>query len=92
MDSVMLQALHRMDELATLDTAALPREARLATGGDPADLADLADLEKLEGEVLDWATLGATVGELLDALPQFDAEIYEALIALIKRGAVQVSS
>ncbi|MBW2279848.1 MAG: PilZ domain-containing protein [Deltaproteobacteria bacterium] len=89
MDSVMLQALHRMDELATLDTAALPREARLATAGDPADL---AEMEKLEGEVLDWATLGATVGELLDALPQFDAEIYEALIALIKRGAVQVSS
>ena len=88
MDSVMLQALHRVDELACLDTAALPREARLSTGGDPDDL---EELEKLEGAVLDWATLGATVGELLDALPQFDAEIYEALIALIKRGVVQVA-
>ena len=73
-----------MDELGQLDLSSVPPDARLGVGHEPHE-----ELDKLETAVLDWATLGTSVREVLDALPQFDSEIYTALLALIDRGIVR---
>lgn len=83
-DAVMLQALTRMDELARLDLSGLSPGTRLGVGHEPHE-----ELDKLETAVLDWAALGTRVREVLDALPQFDSEIYAALLSLIDRGLVR---
>jgi Tfp pilus assembly protein PilZ len=83
-DAIMLQALTSVDELALLDLSELLLERLLGVGHEPHE-----ELDKLETAVLDWATLGTSVRELLDALPQLDAEIYQALISMIDRGLVR---
>jgi hypothetical protein len=84
MDSIMLQALHGVDELSRLDLSGVPPDAHLGVGHEPRE-----ELDKLEAAVLDCATLGSSVREVLDALPQFDSEIYGALLGLIDRGVVR---
>ena len=84
MDAIMLQALNHVDELGRLDLSGVPSDARLGVGHEPHE-----ELDKLETAVLDWATLGTSVREVLDALPQFDSEIYAALLTLIDRGIVK---
>lgn len=83
-DAVMLEALTHIDELAALDLGGLVPETRLGVGHEPHE-----ELDKLETAVLDWAALGTSVREVLDALPQFDSEIYAALVSLIDRGLVR---
>ena len=84
MDSIMLQALNGVDELGRLDLSGVPPDAHLGVGHEPRE-----ELDKLEAAVLDCATLGSSVREVLDALPQLDSEIYGALLALIDRGIVR---
>jgi Tfp pilus assembly protein PilZ len=84
MYGAVMEALQQVDEVGRLDTAVLPRATPLHLGEASPD-----DLDKLESAIVERVRAGgASVGCVLDALPDFDAAIYAALLALVEREIV----
>jgi Tfp pilus assembly protein PilZ len=87
---VLMEAAQQHDEWNRADRAGLPPGAVLALAG-PRDAADGDAPGKLEGAILDRLAGGeASVEAILDALPDFDAEIVAALNQLREAGRVRV--
>ena len=84
MYGAVMEALQQVDEVGRVDTAALPRSLRPSLGDESPD-----DLDKLESAIVEAVRVeGASVGDVLDALPDFDAAIYTALLSLVERGVL----
>lgn len=87
MYSAVLQAAHQLDERNRLDSSGLDPDLQIAV--DPTALAEVSGrLEKLEQAIVDMARTGITVQEVLDALPDSDAEICLALLGLREQGVI----
>lgn len=82
----ILEAVHQLDELRRLPLDGLPRSARLVRTDAP----EAGDLDKLEDRVLDLAAAGASVGAVVDAIADFDALVYRALLSLLEGGLLRV--
>lgn len=89
-DQLVLEALQHVDELSRLDLSRVPTTAKAAANPAAHEAEALQKLNSLESEVLDLAALGTTVGEILDQLPRFDSEIYEALLALLEQELIDI--
>ena len=83
----------QIDELARIDLSELPPGTYVFRDHDvePPDGDDktVSTLLDLLDEVHDQAW---TVGMLLDACPDYDADIYRALLALLDEGAIQLET
>jgi Tfp pilus assembly protein PilZ len=90
MYGAVLEAMQYVDELRRLDPRELPAGARVCArpGGFEAEPGD----PKLETQILALAERPLSVRALLDRLPNFDAEIYAALLALREQGRIEVQS
>ena len=89
-ERVVLEALQHVDEFERLDLSEVPTSG-IAFANPPANTPDAVEkLGSLESLVLDLATLGTSVREILDELPQFDSEIYEALLALLDQDLIRI--
>ncbi len=88
MYGAVMEAVAQMDELGRIDRTRLADAARLAVDGARVAPDDDA-LDKAEAAILDLlGAEGATVGAILDALPQPDFEILRALLALLDAGSL----
>lgn len=85
MYGAVLEAIQQMDELGRLDLTALPPAARPRVD-ETQFPACIEELEKTERAVIDLARAGKSIRDILDALPEFDAAIYAALLSLLDRG------
>ncbi len=89
MYGAVLEALQHVDELKRLDLGPYPPDARIeadsATG--PRDASATA---KIQDALLERVAEAATVRELVDAVPEFDSSVYEALTALVDQGVVRI--
>ncbi len=88
----VMEAMTQLDELGRLDISGLPCEALVEV--DLAVLLDAdGDIGKIERMLVSKVSEGTHgVGALLDELPEFDAEIYAALLSLQERGVLRVGS
>jgi Tfp pilus assembly protein PilZ len=84
LDAALLEGLRLLDELLLVDLARFPAEARPRV----ADAAREEPAGKLEQAVVDLARAGATVGRMLEVIPEPDPEIYRALAALFDEGTL----
>lgn len=89
MEGAILDAVRMLDEDNRLLGPALPANAKLeiarsklAESGPP--------LGKTEQAVLELATAGFTVRRILDVIPENDAMIRSAILALVERGLVRL--
>ena len=90
LEAALLEATRRLDEAAQAPT---PRfEPTLRFRVDRTALAAAGALGKAEEAVLDLATAGFTVRRILDVIPEDDAEVGSALLALVERGVLLPSS
>jgi hypothetical protein len=91
MYGAVLEAMQQLDELRRLELGSVPLTAR--TRVDAEALAACGEeLEKTERAVIDLASAGKKVKEILDALPEFDAAIATALLALVERGLLELET
>jgi hypothetical protein len=79
----LLEALQHHDELATVDRSALQPEAVLVRTGEVEGSED-----KLEAQLLALLERPRRVGEIVDALPAYDVQVYRALLTLLDSGAI----
>ena len=84
----MLEAVTQLDEIRRLDLGALPSGARVSRRRG---VIVPVDLEKLESTLLELAGEGAPVAALVDAVPEFDAEAYTALLSLLEQELIEVA-
>lgn len=84
----VLEAVTQLDEIRRLDLGALPSDARVSR---QQGVAVPVDLEKLESTLLELAGDGAPVAALIDAVPEFDAEAYAALLSLLEQELISVA-
>jgi Tfp pilus assembly protein PilZ len=87
LEAALLEALRMLDELRLVDPARFPAAARPRLAG-PAP--DPPAGNKLEQAVLDLAAAGASVGRMLEVIPEPDPEIYRALARLCDEGRLVV--
>ncbi len=87
-DAALLVVTQHVDELRRLDLSHFPAEATVlrVRQGDA-----LNELDKVADSVLETISDGIVIGELLDALSEFDAEIYQALGTLRELGLIRIS-
>ncbi len=91
LEAALLEATRRLDEALRAGTPRLDPAARFHI--DRAALAAAAGtLAKVEEAVLDLAATGFTVRRILDVVPEDDAQVSAALLALIERGVLSPSS
>jgi Domain of unknown function (DUF4388)/PilZ domain len=90
LEAALLEATRRLDEAARAGAPRLDPKARFHI--DRVALAAAGTLEKVEEAVLDLAAAGFTVRRILDVVPEDDAEVSEALLALVERGILSPSS
>jgi len=89
LEGALLEAARQLDESRRLDPSHLDPAARLRLDNDA--LARCAEpLTKTEEAVVDLAAAGLTVRRLLDVIPESDAQILEAIVALAERGLVEI--
>jgi hypothetical protein len=86
LELALLEATRRLDESARADATRL--EPRLRFRLDRDALAAAGALSKVEEAVLELAGVGLTVRRILDVVPEDDAQVSEALLALIERGVL----
>ena len=84
LELALLEATRRLDEAARADATRL--EPKLRFRIDREALAAAGALSKVEEAVLELAGVGLTVRRILDVVPEDDAPVSEALLALIERG------
>ena len=90
LEAALLEATRRLDEALRAGTTRL--DPRLRFGIDRDALAAVGGLAKVEESVLELAAAGFTVRRILDVVPEDDAQVSEALLALIERGVLTPSS
>jgi hypothetical protein len=90
LEAALLEATRRLDEAARLRTARFEPGLRFRV--DRAALAAAGALGKTEEAVLDLAAAGFTVRRILDVIPEDDAQVSAALLALVERGVLAPSS
>jgi hypothetical protein len=90
LEAALLEATRRLDEAARLRTARFEPGLRFRV--DRAALAAAGALAKTEEAVLDLAAAGFTVRRILDVIPEDDAQVSAALLALVERGVLAPSS
>lgn len=83
LEAALLEATRRIDEAARAQTPRFDGTTRFRV--DRAALAAAGALGKTEEAVLDLAAAGFTVRRILDVIPEDDALISAALLALIER-------
>jgi hypothetical protein len=86
LEGALLEATRRIDESVRAGTTRL--DPKLRFGVDRDALAAAGELAKVEEAVLDLASAGFTVRRILDVVPEDDAQVSEALLALIERGVL----
>jgi hypothetical protein len=86
LEAALLEATRRIDESQRAGTTRL--DPKLRFGVDRDALAAAGELAKVEEAVLDLASAGFTVRRILDVVPEDDAQVSEALLALIERGVL----
>jgi Tfp pilus assembly protein PilZ len=84
-ENALLECTHQVDELNRVECYPLPPDAMLVLRGDAVQGATPAELE-----VLARIGKGCNARQILDALPTYDSEIYGAIDALLRRGALAV--
>ena len=84
----VLEAVTQLDEMRRLDLDSLPSGARVCRRKGAAVPEDLA---KLEATLLELAGDEAPVAALIDAVPEFDAEAYAALLSLLEQELITVA-
>jgi len=89
LEAALLEATRRLDEAARAGTPRLHPKARFHV--DRAALASAGTLAKIEEAVLDLAAAGFSVRRILDVVPEDDAQVSEALAALVERGILSPS-
>jgi hypothetical protein len=87
LEAALLEAMRRLDEAARQGTAPLDPAARFQV--DRAALASVGSLAKVEEAVVDLATAGFTVRRILDVVPEDDAQVSAALVALVEQGVLR---
>jgi hypothetical protein len=90
LEAALLEATRRIDE--SVRAGATRLDPKLRFGVDRDALAAAGELEKVEQAVLDLAAAGFTVRRILDVIPEDDAQVSEALLALIERGVLTPAS
>jgi hypothetical protein len=90
LEAALLEATRRLDEAVRAGTTRL--DPKLRFGIDRQALAATGPLAKVEEAVLDLAAAGLTVRRILDVVPEDDAQVSEALLALIERGVLTPAS
>jgi hypothetical protein len=90
LEAALLEATRRLDESVRAGTTRL--DPKLRFGVDRDALAAAGELAKVEAAVLDLASAGFTVRRILDVIPEDDAQVSEALLALIERGVLTPAS
>jgi len=90
LEAALLEATRRIDESVRAGTTRL--DPTLRFGVDRDALAAAGELAKVEEAVLDLAAAGFTVRRILDVIPEDDAQVSEALLALIERGVLTPAS
>jgi hypothetical protein len=90
LEAALLEATRRIDESAHARTARFDPTLRFRV--DRAALAVAGALAKTEEAVLDLATAGFTVRRILDVIPEDDARVSAALLALVERGVLVAPS
>lgn len=90
LEAALLEATRRLDEALRAGTTRL--DPKLRFGVDREALAAAGSLAKVEEAVLDLAAAGFTVRRILDVVPEDDAQVSEALLALIERGVLTPAS
>jgi hypothetical protein len=90
MEAAILDAVRMLDESARTGGPSLPPTAKLEI--ERSKLAETGPpLGKTEQAVLELATAGFTVRRILDVIPENDAMIRSAILALVERGLVRLS-
>lgn len=84
----VLEATARLDELRRADLTNLPADGHVSPAGGESD----EDLAPLERALLELASPGATVQQILDVRPEPDEEVYAALASLLAHGLVRVDA
>jgi hypothetical protein len=87
LEAALLDAMRRLDESVRAGTTRLDPSGRFEV--DRAALASVGALGKAEEAVLDLATAGFTVRRILDVIPEDDAQVSAALVALIEQGVLR---
>jgi hypothetical protein len=90
LEGALLEATRRIDESTRAGTTRL--DPKLRFGVDRDALAAVGEVAKVEQAVLDLAAAGFTVRRILDVIPEDDAQVSEALLALIERGVLTPAS
>ena len=90
LEAALLEATRRLDE--SVRAGATRLDPKLRFGVDREALSAAGTLAKVEEAVLDLAAAGFTVRRILDVVPEDDAQVSEALLALIERGVLTPSS
>jgi hypothetical protein len=78
--------VHQAEELRRIESATLPDTVVLERMALPLSPSP----SKVESDVLELLARPACPSALLDVLPHSDADIWRAMLGLIKRGAVRV--
>ena len=87
LEAALLEAMRRLDEASSKGAAPLDPAARFQV--DRAALASAGSLAKVEEAVVDLATAGFTVRRILDVVPEDDAQVSAALVALVEQGVLR---
>jgi hypothetical protein len=90
LEAALLEATRRIDE--SVRAGATRLDPKLRFGVDRDALSAAGELAKVEEAVLDLAAAGFTVRRILDVVPEDDAQVSEALLALIERGVLTPAS
>jgi hypothetical protein len=87
LEAALLEAMRRLDEAGSKGTVSLDPAARFQV--DRVVLASASGLAKVEEAVVDLATAGFTVRRILDVVPEDDAQVSAALVALVEQGVLR---
>jgi hypothetical protein len=87
LEAALLEATRRLDEAARRKTPGFEPALRFRV--DREALAASGALGKTEEAVLDLAAAGFTVRRILDVIPEDDAQVSAALLALCERGILE---
>ncbi len=85
--AILLEATHRADELRRLDLSHFQPAAKIVPVRQP-EASD--DLDNVASAVLEAISNGIVVGDLLDALTEFDDDIYRGLTVLRQLGIIGI--
>ena len=89
LDAAMLDALCLLDESQRPDAPPMPPAARLIVDAEKLNAAR-AELSQAEEAILDLASVGMTIGKVIDVIPEPDEEIRQQIASLLTRGLIRL--